>query len=106
MLTDKALEYFENFFLERQKKFDFYNANNFALNEFVTFHSYIDFFDSVGIYVISFRDSDHKENKWTWLVDEIYTFEYFDSRRESDVKAIYQANKIYNLKQNSNSQQH
>lgn len=86
MLTDKAKIDFEKWFREKKEvNFDFFNRNNKPLNVFVTFYSMIEWFDSVGLWNITFLEK----------------FENGLGNFECSVKdTIKKCNEIYNLPHN------
>ena len=97
ILTLKAKEDFEKWYIKKDVSDDeFYNIweewSNLSTSCKNAF--YIDFFDSVGIYINALR-----YNKQWWKA--IAEYEYariFNSRQEALTKAIEKANKIYNEK--------
>jgi hypothetical protein len=108
MLTDNTLFHFQDWLYLTHRvtmsdilPMDF--ENSLVLNALI-----IEFFDSVGIYIWTIP-SLRIVNKWTYRVFchdlSDYTpqaaYLYID-RKQATIKAIEKANKIYNLKQNSN----
>jgi len=118
MLTDKALLHFENWlkkqpfanFNKYTKKIIIYNKVYNDLNELFKNALIIEFFDSVGIYG-TFMAVNYSGLIFEYNIQEKNTLNgmngfTFDTREDSIKAFIKEANKIYNLKQNSNSQQH
>lgn len=72
----------------------------YTLTESMQYGVYVDFFDSVGIYIqILFYDFD--VSNWQICIECIedefdYTETHFTSRQEARIKAIEKANDIYN----------
>lgn len=98
-LTGKAKEDFEQWFKSKKATPRFRWWMMFTLDTTTVNSTIIDWFDTVGIYIVPFKDLDHPNNDWTWLVNDNYTHDYFKTRQEAISDAIDKANEIYNLKQ-------
>jgi hypothetical protein len=98
MLTDKAKIDFEKWFLEKEKKYDFFNRNNKVLSDdIIEYHSF-DFFDEVGIIILIGYNS--LISKFYWNIDKLfYGTKPVSTRTEATTQAIIKANEIYNNNQ-------
>ena len=78
--------------------------NLYSLTESMQYGVYVDFFDSVGIYILNKRFGNFKIfNLWYFSIQDSeavhisnYRENTFDSRPETRIKAIEKANEIYN----------
>lgn len=109
MLTDNTLSHFQDWLYSTHRvtmsdilPMDF--ENSLVLNSLI-----IDFFDSVGIYIsihyVNFNNELESKKGFESIVTNGHLstrFREVNTRERSIIQAIEQANKIYNLKQNSN----
>lgn len=89
-LTGKCKKEFEKFYTENAKYiFDVDEYSETVQNALI-----IEFFDSVGIYIIINKDFYFEE--WGYIIIGNYEYHGFECRLEASNKAIIKANELFN----------
>jgi hypothetical protein len=106
-LTGKAKEDFEKWLIEKEDESTFYTAllleldyNNGEIPFEMAYGVYVDFFDSVGIHLMSYNLKGDK-NRYCSEIElakdrAFFSKHYKDTRAEARQKAIEKASEIYN----------